>query len=105
MKHLCSYLNLLSLLLIYTQDAALTRAAVMGSQLWAVASRILASTPPVAVVALTTAVVVQLRTQLVAKVGAARRLGRAALSDTLPILPPEYTRDIIFAQFMYAVTK
>ena len=92
-------MNLLGLLLIYTQDAALTRATVKGSQLWAVASRIVASTPPVAVIALTTAVVVrgQLRTQLVTKVGVAGRLGRTALCDALLIPPPACTRDIITA--------
>ena len=87
---------------LYTQEATLTRVAVKGSQLWAVASRILASTPPVAVVALTTAVVVrgQLRTQLVTKVGVAGRLGRTALCDALPISPPACTRDIITAWIM-----
>ena len=54
------------------------------------------STPPVAQLALITAVVVQVRADLVANVRVVRRLEQTALCDTLPILPPAYVyKDIV----------
>ena len=52
-------------------------------------------TPPVAVGTLSAAVLIQMRAHLVANVGAARRLGRAALCDTHTILPPALMKDMI----------
>ena len=61
------------------------------------------STPPVAVLALITAVVVQVRADLVANVRVARRLGRTALCDTLPILPPAYVYNNIVNRWQSAL--